>query len=446
MAPQETPVLIIGAGPAGLAAAHRLGPCARVLEAQSEAGGLCRSFAVGKQIFDYGGHAFFTKDAEVLALIEDIAPQPFYRQSRSAWVWSHGRMLPYPFQANLAYLPEAVVEDCLVGLCALGDGTPSASSLDEWLLTSFGRGIYDHFLKPYNEKVWAFPIDQIVPLWVGDRIVKPDERAIVRGAISKREFSDFPNAVVAYPGQGGFASFFAPLHASIRDRVELETSVIEINLEACRLRTSDGREHVFDRLISTIPLPTLVSVTLDLPPEIREAAHALRHNSLLLVSMVVEGANDEGRQRIYSADPNTPFHKLVINSNSSDSLRSVGQLGVQAEISYSAWKPLAFDDVIERTLEAMREMGLLNAQSQVVETDMRHVEFGYPIYEKGSIAAARSICDYFERNRVLSVGRFGEWAYINSDMAMRRGLVAAQTALDPHMSIPRLHSLSPGRS
>ena len=60
----KEPVLIIGAGPAGLAAAHELvrrGICPLVLERASTAGGIARTEVYKDYYFDVGGHRFFTK-------------------------------------------------------------------------------------------------------------------------------------------------------------------------------------------------------------------------------------------------------------------------------------------------------------------------------------------------------------------------------------------------
>ena len=65
------PVIILGAGPAGLSAAYELSakgvPCA-ILEQDSVVGGLARTVEYKGYRFDIGGHRFFTK----LPLVEKI--------------------------------------------------------------------------------------------------------------------------------------------------------------------------------------------------------------------------------------------------------------------------------------------------------------------------------------------------------------------------------------
>jgi len=418
-------IVIIGAGPAGLAAASALSSPHIVLEQLDAPGGLCRSFQVGKSTFDFGGHAFFTSDQEVRDLIERHAAQPLYKQPRAAWIWSHGTYLRYPFQANLAGLPTSVIEDCLVGLLErptdAGDG-----SFSDWLLRTFGPGVHRHFLEPYNQKVWAYPLSSIVPLWAGERIVQPNTRAIIRGALAETHFDDFPNAEVRYPAQGGFFELFRPLSERASAQTRLGVAAQTLDLAGRKVLTGQGEPIAYDRVISTMPLPELVRISKGVPTDISQAALELDHNSLILVSISARAPQAQARHRIYCADPDVLFHKLVFNETSSPALAAQGVVSIQAEISYSHHKPVAAGEALANTVSTLLRMGVLNDPSQIECTDVRQVEFGYPVYTRRSITAARKICDYFEDHGVLSIGRFGEWAYINSDGAVRRGLDAAR--------------------
>ena len=80
----HTPVVIIGAGPAGLTAAYELGKAgvrSTVLEADTVVGGIARTARYKGYRFDIGGHRFFTKVTAVEKLWhellhDDIAGEP----------------------------------------------------------------------------------------------------------------------------------------------------------------------------------------------------------------------------------------------------------------------------------------------------------------------------------------------------------------------------------
>ena len=66
--PETDAIVIIGAGPAGLTAAHELakrGATATILEADTVVGGISRTVERDGWRFDIGGHRFFTKVPEV---------------------------------------------------------------------------------------------------------------------------------------------------------------------------------------------------------------------------------------------------------------------------------------------------------------------------------------------------------------------------------------------
>src|SRR6266446_4794295 len=100
-------IVVIGAGPAGLAASYFATQDCTVIEAEADVGGLCRSFDVGGCTFDLGGHAFFTRHHDILSLVEKTLPGGLYAQPRRAFVYCEGVLVEYPFQANLFGLPPA---------------------------------------------------------------------------------------------------------------------------------------------------------------------------------------------------------------------------------------------------------------------------------------------------------------------------------------------------
>lgn len=421
-------IVIVGAGPAGLSAAYHLASDFVIFEKHSVPGGLCKSFNLAGATFDLGGHAFFTRHEYVRQLLTRLSESGLFIQQRRAWVYSHGRYIRYPFQMHLHGLPVNVIKDCLVGLyhgIANGSETP-VGNLQEWINRSFGDGISKHFLTPYNQKLWAFPLDEMSPDWTSDRIVMPDIEAIVAGALEDVEFTRFENAEVSYPSQGGFFNLYKGLLPSSRNHLQ-QSRIVHINPKQ-RYAVTDGTEIVpFEYLISTMPLTDLVATVEGMPMCCRDAAALLQHNSLYLVNLVFERPNISDMQRVYVANDSIPFHRLVLNSNSSASLRSQMCFGIQAEVSFSPHKAVARRGLEQRVLKSLVRMGIIEEGERPIATAVTTIEHAYPIYTKDTPPVREHLLTELEKMGIFCAGRFGEWLYINSDDAVMRGMARAET-------------------
>ncbi len=95
----QTKVVIIGAGPAGLTAAYELlkiGAHPIVLEADAQVGGISRTVEREGWRFDIGGHRFFTKVARVQAFWHEIlSPEDFPTRSRLSRIYYSGKFFDY---------------------------------------------------------------------------------------------------------------------------------------------------------------------------------------------------------------------------------------------------------------------------------------------------------------------------------------------------------------
>lgn len=116
-------IVIIGAGPTGLGAAHRLAELGHanwsIFERADHVGGLASSVVDPHGfIWDHGGHVMFSHYAYFDELVEKMLGADYDEHMREAWVWIHGRFVPYPFQNNIHRLPPDVFLDCIMGIIA----------------------------------------------------------------------------------------------------------------------------------------------------------------------------------------------------------------------------------------------------------------------------------------------------------------------------------------
>ena len=190
-AADDPSVVIIGAGPAGLTAAFELmkaGNRSTVIEADEIVGGISRSVERDGYRFDIGGHRFFTKVPEVEALWHEILPdEDFLLRPRMSRIYYQGKYYDYPIKPMNALLNLGPVEAvrCVLSYLAVKVRPPkSQATLEDYIVANYGRRLFDHFFKTYNEKVWGVPASAISADWgrSGSRACRSGTRSGSRSA------------------------------------------------------------------------------------------------------------------------------------------------------------------------------------------------------------------------------------------------------------------------
>jgi len=422
----HSPVIVLGAGPAGIGAALALRRDAMVLEQAGAPGGLCRTVEIDGAVFDLGGHSFHTPHPAVRDLV--FGAVDMYEQRRDARCWLAGQLVDYPFQAHFDQLDDRNVAAACARDLATAPGGQGAAHFEAYLHERFGHSIAHHFLLPYNRKLWGRDLTRLSVEWTRERVASPagfGEPAPVaaHGRLPLRE-----DTTVAYPAHGGFGEIFAALARQVPSIVYDQT-IASIDPARRTVTTAGGDCWQYHDLVSTLPLPALVALLPAAPAWVDEAVGQLEAIGLVLVFVVVDRPVDTAIQRVYCGDPSCPAHKFVVNHNSSPSLRARPRHGILAEISCEQAAGRA--DLEACVVRTLVQMGLVDRASDVRSTRARVVERAYPAPTPGSAAAVRRLTEWLAEQHIHPAGRFAEWAYINSDEALYRGLSLGERLRTP---------------
>lgn len=424
---EQTRVVVIGAGPAGIGAGIALGEQGLVVDGCQELGGLCRTIEYDGAVFDLGGHSFHTPHPEIRDLVFNSLEM--YEQKREARCYSHGEMIPYPFQAHFRQIGDSgVVQACADGL-ATADGGNGAGNFEEFIERRFGAGIARHFMLPYNRKVWGMDLMRLTADWVGERVAAPAGANETFASIGGKRRPLQADTTVAYPAQGGFGEILRALARRLQD-LRLAKTVLRLDPIRRELIMEDQEVIRWSRVVSTIPIDKLFAILPDVPTALAHDVSRLQFLSLALILVVINHPVDTSIQRVYCASPEMPFHKIVINHNSSPHLRSLPCHGVMAELSYTDDKPLPHGDLTAPVIHSLKSMGIINSVDEVRSTKVITVPYGYPVHTHEREKIVRRLRDWLEQRHIHTVGRFGEWAYINSDEALYRGLSVGRSLVD----------------
>ena len=465
------PVVILGAGPTGLAAALHAGQDALLVEQNDTVGGWCRSIEDKGFTFDCAGHIMFSTDPYVLALYERLLGDNLHWQNREAWIYSKEVYTRYPFQSALHGLPPDVLKECLVGAIEARFGSldkpalrvsptgpsraaaspaaapPAASTapaallappqavaprnFEEFIYKVWGKGVAKHFAIPYNRKLWAVPLSDMETSWLGGRVPMPDLDEMIEGALQPVHKPIGPNARFGYPLRGGFQALMDGFLPVLEGPLALGTRVTAVSPSRKTVSFDDGRTVAFQTLISTMPLPRLVeAIGAEAPAFVREAARQLRHVSVRCVNLGVARENITDKHWIYYPE-DTVFHRVFVQGNASPHCNAPGGFGLTCEITYSPSKPLPAEGqaLIQRCIDDAVSVGLLRADDAIVCANEVDMPIAYVVYDHARAAHVEAIRSWLADAGILLAGRYSEWAYYNSDHAFVAGHKAAEAAL-----------------
>src|SRR5689334_23114862 len=288
-------IVIIGAGPTGLAAGYRLRELGytnfTMLESRYKVGGLASSErSPNGFIYDIGGHVLFSHYEYFDRLFDRLMGDDYQELLRESWVWMFDRFLPYPFQNNIKYLPREIVLECLLGLIEAQKQPTDLSkfkNFEELIYGVFGQGIAKYFMMPYNFKVWAHPPCMMNKEWIGERVSVVDIKRVLGNVVLDRdEVTWGPNATFKYPRYGGTGGIFERMQPYVQDQLRLNTPTAAVDPERKEVILEDGSREKYDLLLSTMPMDLLVdAMTGDVPDGVVDAAQQLRHSGSYIVGV-----------------------------------------------------------------------------------------------------------------------------------------------------------------
>jgi protoporphyrinogen oxidase len=429
-------VVILGAGPTGLGAAYRLAELGHdrwdIYERAGHVGGLASSYRDPHGfIWDHGGHVMFSHYSYFDDLVEKMLRGDYDQHMREAWVWIHGRFVPYPFQNNIHRLPPDAFLDCFLGIIGAQRTEMPRANFAQWIAAIFGAGIGRHFMEPYNFKVWAHPLEMMDTRWQGDRVPTVDVRRILENLLADRDDVSWgPNNKFKFPLLGT-GMLYDRMAEALPKPVGLKKEAVRIDVAAKEVSFSDGTSARYDRLITTMPLTELVKCFDDCPPEVRDATSALHHTEGLFIGIGVADECPSSKCWMYFPGADSPFYRVTYLSNYSPQVTpGPGHFSLLAEVSSSPFKQEDPTDVVERTIEGMVASELLTpeqAADKIVSRQLMRVPYSYPVPTLGRDRALAVIQPWLMEHDIYSRGRFGAWRYEigNTDHSVMMGVELA---------------------
>ncbi len=450
----QKPVLVLGAGCAGLSAALRLvkkGHRVILLEKDDHVGGLAGGVNIKGNTYEYGPHAFHTTDPEILGDIKDLMGPDLISYKRTIKIKFLGNYFKFPLSMPDVMLKLPFRTLVLAFFSFIWDFVtgsifkPKVETSETILKRYYGNVLYEIFFKSYIINVWGIPPAQFSPAFAKERIPRLNILDFIDKIYSlfknrfkqKVKTENYVERVEGslYTTRQGFSLItqrMAEKIASSGGQVLLNTSVLKITREGKKISSvrvsAGGKEQELEccAVINTLPVNEIMDmIEPRMPAEIMAAAGELKFRALVFVGVHVS------RKKVL------PSSFMYFRQHSFNRISDLGQFGFEikpegstvliAEISCDADDKQWNDEAWAKeavVADLVREKLLEN--QEVLSVDVFRARHAYPIYTLDYEKHLTVLLNAVEgMANMETAGRQGRFQYINTHIAMKMGYEAA---------------------
>lgn len=294
-------IAVIGAGPAGLAAAWRAALAGHevvVFERAETVGGMAGSFEVAGMRVDHGSHRLHpSTGAHLLDALRELLGDDLQLRRRHGRLRLRDRWVAFPLEtADLVRaLPPRVAAAAAIDAVTAPLRRPRADTFAEVVRSGLGPTVYRELYEPYARKLWNADGGELAGELARRRVSASSPGDIVRRLARARQ----PNGRGFYYPRRGFGAITEALaDAAVAAGADIRTQTSVSALEACADRggdwtvlLADGSRVDVQHVWSTAPIAALAElVAPPAPPAIADAASRLQHRGVVLVYLVHDGA------------------------------------------------------------------------------------------------------------------------------------------------------------
>ncbi len=444
-------IVIIGTGPAGLAAALKLsesGVSVCVIEAESEVGGLCASIRYDKYIFDYGGHRLYNDDKEIVDEIKRLSNDRLKVRKRRSCIFIKHKFIEYPLKLKnlllnmkIAVIIGAILE-YFVRFIRNIIFRKKENNLKDWIKNKFGKVLFSMYFKPYTEKFWGIPIEDLSVDWAAKRITLVGFWDVMSRLFSKRKSIPATYVLEFYYPEEGIGMIFKDISDEIKKNggeIILNSKVVKFklvngNISSIVYVKNDKEFNIKpDYVISTMPITELVrDVLSETDQNIMNIVNKLEYRSMVFVFLMIDKERVSTNSWIYFPESQYIFSRITEPKNWSVSMGPQGKTSLCVEIvcgmGDDVWS-LEKERLYQKVVEGLEEAELLKSKD-VEGYFIAKWQYAYPIYTKNYSNNRDKLLKYLTRIKNLTTcGRQGAFNYGTTTEAMKMGFDEAEKIL-----------------
>ena len=437
--------VVIGAGPAGLTAAYELckrGVAVDVFEASLAIGGLARSVELWGWTVEFGSHVFISHDRRVSAIWTELIGDDYRRLTLRRGIYTPRHMFGYPLALGEVLRSLGLMEalHCLASFARSRSRRLPAGQLSAqaWIVSRFGRRLFDLFFRDYAEKLWGLPADQVDAKFALELLgnldrISPWDYLRKRLVQAQGDAGGTGRAEFAHPesGIGVLWTRMAARIAAMGGRVHLGARVQRLMTSGNVVTGIDvaGTAWPCDLVVSSMPLPLLVRALSPGPREVERAIESLTFRNTVLVYLRVDSPALFSYNWVYIYAPAiqigrvTNFRCWAPASPPDDA--TILCLEYWCSDGDAIWQN---DDaaIAELAAREMKSTGLLG-QARITATEVRRFRRSHPVYSQGYLEHVGILRDYVRGFQGLaSIGRHGSFSYNSVSDSILDGILAVE--------------------
>lgn len=445
-------IVILGAGPAGLAAAHKLiknGKSVLVVEKDKQVGGMSKTIDYKGYLFDQGPHRFFTKSEEIMNFWKEILGDDLLKVNRLTRIYYQKKFFYYPLKPLNALLKLGILNSTVVILSYLKIKIfpyQEEKNFEQWVSNRFGKKLYRTFFKTYTEKLWGIPCREIQAEWVAQRIKGLSLRTAIKNAFFPDKKGGIKTLVEEfhYPKLGAgtmYDKLAKIISGNNNGKIMLQNEVTKVfrnesTIKSIEIRDKNGKigEIQGENFISSIPITLLVKrLSPSAPDKILKAANKLKFRSTIFINLVLDCPSPFPDNWIYVHEPATRMLRLTNIANFSphllkDKYKTALALEYVCNENGKLWN---LDDrkLIQLGLTDLEKIGLAK-KKDFVDGFITRMAKTYPVYDADYPKNLKIIRQYLKKFKNLQlIGRYGMFKYNNMDHSTMTGFLAAENVL-----------------
>jgi protoporphyrinogen oxidase len=452
--PKVQKVIVLGAGPGGLAAGHELsagGVEVLVLERAPWVGGLSMTWEHRGFRFDIGGHRWFTKKDWLQNWFLKLMEGELVTVDRISRIYFDGKYFDYPVRVGNVLKTAGMLTSAHAVASSIWSQVRRAfrpevpENIEQAYVAQFGPKLYQMFFKRYTEKVWGRDCRELSADWVSQRtkglsIWETGKNAILKPRAKVESLVD----QFVYP-RLGYQRICERMREDIETcggEVRLNSTVVGVRVAGDRTvvryedrESGELREVEADHVISTIPLGRLIEIlTPEAPSTVLDAAKGLEFRSVITANICLDREQVTPDTWLYIHEPGIGFARIHEPKNWSPAMAPEGKTSVCAEwfcsVGDATWQ-MSDEEVVDRTVGHLADdLGFID-RSEVIDGFALRARQAYPVYTLDYGRRVDTLKRHLRQHeeRVSICGRGGTFRYNNADHSVEMGLLVGMNLL-----------------